>query len=91
MTPVALLHVSRADYAEFRNVCVDGTGLPADYDTYLQKLRDFEKSIKTKGVSTVQVSVKPLEFVTWCKSVGKKTDTRARSEYAALCYAQLNK
>lgn len=91
MTPVAFLHVSRADYTEFRNACVDGVGLPVAYDTYLQKLRKFEETVKVKGVATAQVSVKPSEFVAWCKSAGKKTDTRARAEYAALRYSQLNK
>jgi len=91
IAPVYHLIVSRLDYVDFRTGCSDGDGLPLDYDSFIKLLNDFSENMRANGAIAVQVNIKPQDFFAWCVSRGIKTDSRARSVYAAIRHHQLSK
>jgi hypothetical protein len=90
-TPVCYLKVSRPDYESFRSGCVDGNRLPAEYDSFVEKLDEFAENLRTHGIVSVQINVDPDDFFAWCRTEGVETDSRARGRYAAFRHSQLDK
>jgi hypothetical protein len=77
--------VSRHDYDDFKFACVDGNEMPADYEAWMAGLEKFVEGLRARGMTPVQVNIKPQAFADWCDGQGIAIDADGRIKYAAHC------
>lgn len=73
-----------AEWIKAKTAMEDGHTFHDTYAEFVNAINQGEKRLRAQGVATIRVPIVVDEFVTWCLSGGRKVNSHARAEYAAL-------
>lgn len=80
---VGISWFERADYPRLLALFADRKDQWSTYDEWLASAQNVEAKVTAGGVQVIRVVLKPAEFSHWCKQNGLKTDSKARTRFAA--------
>ncbi len=73
-----------AEWLKAKTAMEDGHTFHATYAEFVNAIQQGEKRLRAQGVATIRIPIVVDEFIAWCRSAGRKVNSNARAEYAAL-------
>lgn len=87
---VGLPWYEEASYQAVTALMNDPDKLFGTYAAWHVKAQRTEQDIRSKGKTTVRVTLDLVHFPAWCRARGLRIDAQARIDYAAFVAAQKN-
>jgi hypothetical protein len=69
------------DYAELKNLFIDGHNLPDTFDEWLNKSQSLFDQLRANGNIVEKVYIELDSFPVWCRSRGLDIDSRSRIDF----------
>lgn len=81
---------SADEWQKAKRLMEDAHTFHNSYAEFVQAVENAEKGLRAKGIACIRVNLVMEEFIPWCKRLGCKVDSKARSHYAAMRAQELD-
>lgn len=81
---------SQTEWEKAKRLMEDANNFHDTYPEFVQAVENSERDLRSQGIACIRVNLVMDDFIPWCKRLGCKVDSKARSHYAAMRAQELD-